>query len=151
MGSQHLNFFPAPYKTPVRAFAALMFPWSEGSALVCQIEGRGWCIPSGRVEPGETSLEAALRESAEESGASLRGVQYIGCYRISEHKQVRWADCFAGWVTDLSEIQVPTESHGRRFMTFAELEECYHLWNPLTELVFRHSLEVLQRAVQDRP
>jgi len=145
-GRQRLQFYPAPYRAPLRAFAALVFPWRESEVLVCDIEGRGWCIPSGRVEPFETSLEAVKREAVEEAGAILEDVQYIGCYYITERREVRWADCYTAHVADLVEIGMKEESRGRRFTTMAELPEIYHLWNPLTELVFLHSLEVLSRS-----
>ncbi len=118
--------------------------------LICDIQGRGWCIPSGRVEPRETSLEAALREALEEGGAQLSCSQYIGCYRISERQEVRWGDCFVARIASLGEIGMREESHGRKLVTFDELPIIYHLWNPLTERVFHHSLEVLSRASKDQ-
>jgi 8-oxo-dGTP diphosphatase len=145
-GRQTLEFFPAPFKAPLRAFAALVFPWCEDRVLVCDIESRGWCIPSGRVEPGESSLDAVLREAQEEGGAQLSDVQYIGCYRISEKQNLRWADVFAARVVELGEIGMAEESFGRRLVTLEELPAIYHLWNDLTEMVFAHSFEVVQRA-----
>lgn len=34
--------------------------------------GQGWWLPAGRVEPGETFAEAALRETLEEAGVRVR-------------------------------------------------------------------------------
>jgi 8-oxo-dGTP diphosphatase len=146
-GRQLLRFFPAPYHAPLRAFAALVFPWSEGKVLLCDIEGRGWCIPSGRVEPNETSLEAVKRESLEEAGAVLSDLQYIGCYQINDRNEVRWADCYTSHVKELVPIQNEAESKGRRFFAIEELAEAYHVWNELTAQVFQHSLEILERQV----
>jgi len=144
-GRQRLQFFPAPFRAPLRAFAGLVFPWDGEKVLIADIDGRGWCIPSGRVEPNETSMEAVKREALEEAGAILRDVQYIGCYHISERSEVRWADCFAARVDTLVEIGMQEESHGRKLVTIDELPEIYHLWNPLTKRVFEHSREVLER------
>jgi 8-oxo-dGTP diphosphatase len=144
-GRQLLRFYPAPFKAPLRAFAALVFPWQDEQVLVCDIEGRGWCIPSGRVEPDESSLEAVRRESLEEAGAILRDIQYIGCYEINERNERRWADCFTAHVEDLVEIQAANESKGRMFLSLPDLPQVYHLWNDLTEKVFEHSHEVLRR------
>ena len=58
-GRQKLEFYPAPFRSPLRAFAALVFPWHEEQVLLCNICDRGWCIPSGRVEPNESSLATA--------------------------------------------------------------------------------------------
>jgi 8-oxo-dGTP diphosphatase len=144
-GRQTLTFYPAPFRAPIRAFASLVFPFQERRVLICDITDRGWCIPSGRVEAFESSLETALREAVEEGGAILTQVQYIGCYQIRERNEMRWADCFAGLVQDLVEIGITEESRARRFVALEELPELYHNWNPLTELVFRHAYEVQER------
>ena len=144
-GRQKLEFYPAPFRAPLRAFAGLVFAWQDDRVLVCDIDGRGWCIPSGRVEPQESSLEAVRREALEEGGALLECIQYLGCYRISEKREVRWADCFAARVKDLGEITRKDESLGRQLVTVEELPSLYHLWNPLTEMLFDLSREVVVR------
>ena len=145
-GRQRLEFFPAPRKAPLRAFAALVFPWVEDRVVICDIAGRGWCIPSGRVEPNESSMEAVRREAAEEAGVEFCAVHYIGCYRITEKSEVRWADCFTARVKCLAEISMPEESRGRRIVSLDELPPIYHLWNELTERVFVHAQAALARA-----
>jgi 8-oxo-dGTP diphosphatase len=153
-GRQSLEFHPAPFRAPLRSFAALVFPWYQDKILLCDIEDRGWCIPSGRVEPDESSWEAALREAQEEAGAILSEMQYIGCYRITERREVRWADVFVARVVKLVELNPEFESRGRRMVTLAELPEIYHQWNDLTYEVFCHSRAVLDRhdaAVKANP
>ena len=145
-----MRFYPAPFRAPLRAFAGLVFPWRNGEVLVCDIVGRGWCIPSGRVEPTEESADAVRREALEEAGAVLSDVQYIGCYQITERNEVRWADCYAAHVADLVEIQVVEESTERRFMSQEDLPHHYHVWNELTDLVFQHSREVVERLDKHR-
>ncbi len=149
-GRQRLQFYPAPFRPPLRAFAALVFPWMDEKVLIADIEGRGWCIPSGRVEPNETSMEAAKREALEEAGGVLTDMQYIGSYEISERREVRWADCFVARVECLCDIRMIEESNGRKLVTLEELPSIYHLWNPLTERVFEHSKEILDRAKRCR-
>ncbi len=144
-GRQRLEFFPAPFRAPLRAFAALVFPWEAEQVLICDIEDRGWTIPSGRVEPFENSMEAAAREAHEEGGAILRDILYIGCYRMNDRSGVRWADVFSASVRALVEIPDEFESCGRRYAAMHELPALYHLWNPLTEAVFAHSLAELSR------
>jgi len=146
-GRQRLQFYPAPFRAPLRAFAGLVFPWLGDKVLICDIEDRGWCIPSGRVEPNETSLEAVIREALEEGGVELEGVQYIGCYQITERQAVRWADVYAAKVGKLVEITMTEESLGRKLVSVDELPDIYHLWNPLTEMVFQHSREIIERSV----
>lgn len=147
-GRQSLQFFPAPYKAPLRAFAALVFPWQDGKVLLCNIGDRGWCIPSGRVEPFETSLEAVRREAREEAGAEIECVQYIGCYRICEKGEVRWADVYVARVGAMGEISMPEESLGRQFVTMDELPEIYYEWSELTKCMFEYAREVMERAAK---
>ena len=145
---QTLTFFPAPFRAPLRAFAVLVFPWLSDKVLICQIADRGWCVPSGRVEPRESSIEAARRETAEESGAVLGDLHYFGCYQIRERQEVRWAELYAAEVSEMGEIQARNESKDRRFVTLGELPPIYHVWNPLTKLVFEHSYEAILRSHQ---
>lgn len=144
-GRQKLEFLPAPFRAPFRAFAALVFPWDGDRVLICNIEDRGWCIPSGRVEPDETSLDAAVREAREEAGAVLTDMVYLGCYRITTPDETRYADLFTGVVHELHEIPDGFESTGRQYRTIADLPEVYHLWNPLTEALFAHAYERIRR------
>lgn len=145
-GRQRLEFFPAPFRAPLRAFASMVFPWHGDQILLCDIYDRGWCIPSGRVEPDEHSRDAAWREAREESGAVLDEPLYIGCYRITERNEVKWADVYTARVRELREITHLDESRGRRFLDYHELPNVYHMWNPLLALVFEHSRAVLARA-----
>ncbi|MBN8452760.1 NUDIX domain-containing protein [Accumulibacter sp.] len=144
-GRQTLEFFPSPHKAPLRAFISLVFCWQQDQVLLCDIEDRGWCIPSGRVEPGETSCQAARREALEEGGVLLEQPIYIGCYRMSDKNAVRWADVFTARVEKLVEITCTEESHGRKLICPSKLPQEYHLWNPLVEQIFELSHEVIRR------
>ncbi|HLG93379.1 MAG TPA: NUDIX domain-containing protein [candidate division Zixibacteria bacterium] len=54
----------------------------EGLVLVVNQNGTSWSLPKGRLEPGETALEAAKREILEESGIShLELVADFGSYQ----------------------------------------------------------------------
>jgi 8-oxo-dGTP diphosphatase len=143
---QTLTFFPAPFRPPLRAFAVLVFPWQDDKVLICEIADRGWCVPSGRVEPRESSLEAGRRETIEEGGALLGDMHYVGCYQIRERRDIRWAELYAAEVAELVEIQARNESRDRRFASLSELPQIYHVWNPLTKLVFEQAYEAIQRS-----
>ncbi len=45
-----------------------------------------WCLPGGHIEPGESAAQAAVRETAEETGLSVRLQRLIGIYSIPEAK-----------------------------------------------------------------
>ncbi len=140
-----LEFVAAPCRPPFRPFAAMIFLWKDEKALLCNICDRGWTIPSGRVEAGEEGINAALREAHEEAGATARNVRYLGCYRISDPRNVRWAEVYVGEVDRLSPIPVESESNGRQLVSREDLPTVYHAWSDLFECMFDYSLEVLKR------
>ena len=49
----------------MRTVAGLLVYWNDKVLLVKQ---KAWSIPKGKVEENETFLEAAIRETAEETG-----------------------------------------------------------------------------------
>lgn len=63
--------------------AALVFALQAGAFVLADIAGRGWCIPGGRLEPGETPEQAAHRETHEEIGAILGPLEPLGHYILS--------------------------------------------------------------------
>jgi ADP-ribose pyrophosphatase YjhB (NUDIX family) len=68
---------PAPtYVTPA-AFVAVRDP--AGALLLVRRRDTGdWELPGGRVEPGESATDAAVRETAEESGVNVEITGVVG-------------------------------------------------------------------------
>ena len=69
----------------VRAAAAVIV--GEDGRLLLVRRGREpqrgrWSVPGGRVEPGETVAEAAVREAFEETGARVRAERELGVVRV---------------------------------------------------------------------
>ncbi|MGD8863603.1 MAG: NUDIX domain-containing protein [Myxococcales bacterium] len=48
--------------------------------LMLRAELPVWCLPGGRIEPGETPEQAAVREAAEETGLQVRLTGRVGRY-----------------------------------------------------------------------
>ncbi|MEJ5171375.1 MAG: hypothetical protein WHU10_10335, partial [Fimbriimonadales bacterium] len=78
----------------------------------------------------------------------LGDLLYLGTYQIREASNVRWASCYVCELESLGPIPEWTESSGCRLLRIDELPGVYHIWNQLTEQVFRYSFEVLQRHRQ---
>ena len=144
-GRRQLVFHPAPAHPPFRPFAAMVFVWQGDRTLLCRIPGRGWCIPSGRVEGTETGEEAARREAFEEGGVLIDDLRYLGCYQITERNAVLWAEAFTARAVDFVDIPEESESNARLLVDRDDLPCCYHFWDPLAEAVFEHAHSVAFR------
>jgi len=41
-------------------------------------KSNGWCLPGGKVEPGEKSIDGAIRETFEETGIKINIPTFVG-------------------------------------------------------------------------
>ncbi|KQL44151.1 nucleoside triphosphatase [Brevibacillus choshinensis] len=79
-----LTFDPSDYRQN-EARHVLIFPFWQGKLLFTRHRTRGIELPGGKIEPGESSLAAAVREVYEETGAVLEGIERIGQYTIDNY------------------------------------------------------------------
>jgi 8-oxo-dGTP diphosphatase len=106
---------------------------------------RGIELPGGKVEPGESSLSAAVREAYEETGSILDGIERIGQYTIN-HDMIK--DIYVARVLrfdyhpagkDVSETilfdQIPPTLKGNPLFSRILYDEVYPL---ALELALRH-------------
>ena len=82
-----------------------------------------WCIPGGHVDPGETFIEAAVRELQEETGIQLdEGCFFEAATYKNKDAEIHY---FIGHVDDQSPVNVVVDA----------MEEIGSAWiNPTTEL-----------------
>jgi len=118
--------------------------------LIANIAGRGYCTPSGRIEPNEPIEQAARREAYEETGAIVCDLQLLGYYRLQPCSTDEPDECVAPvFVTQLERLEpLPdgSESRGVRWATLNELPALYYQWSPLVEAVFRYASERSREA-----
>ena len=120
---------PKPPKRPVSALVVLHD--GAGNALLLERADKAgyWQSVTGSLEAGETPAQAALRETAEETGialppAALRDWHYSTVYEIYPH----WRHRYAAGVTRNTEHLSPPSSPQRPVRLS---EHTAHIWLPL--------------------
>ncbi|MBC8142960.1 MAG: NUDIX domain-containing protein [Armatimonadetes bacterium] len=124
--------------TGVARPAALVFPFYGDRVVLADIETRGWCIPSGHLEAGETAEDAVRRESVEEAGATLGKVAYLGYFVLTDRVTgvVRHAPTFIASVSSIGQIPDGTESRGATLANVEDVATLYFAWDALLAAVF---------------
>jgi len=155
---------------PTWNFSVVIVQNKEGKYLaVNETRQRGWWLPAGRVEPGETFEQAAHRETLEEAGIKilLKGilrVEYTASKSDSRMRVVYYAhpaddtlpksipdeeSLGAEWVT-LEEFKqkgkVPPGLRGDELIVWAKYLEAGGTVYPLSLLAKETSLPVVEKA-----
>lgn len=139
---ERATFIPRPSQG-APAHAALVFPFYGDKLVLAEIPGRGWCIPSGRLEPGETPEQAAEREAFEEAGVTVGRLVCLGHFVLtdSENGAIRHAPTFIADVQGLSDLPEGSESTGRLLANLEDISGLYYAWDELLAAVFEEAAE----------
>jgi 8-oxo-dGTP diphosphatase len=127
-------------------YAVIVIAFFGERVVMADIRGRGVCVPSGKLEPGETIDQAAVRETFEETGAHLDSNrrQLFGCYRMTSRKaasgeqprQIRYSVCFVAEATHFEPIPPSSESDGYFLLAPEDVADHYFIWDDLLAAVF---------------
>ena len=130
-----------PWETPVSSVCcALMRPDEE--ILLVDVLKRGWDLPGGHMEPGETPREALVREMLEETGLTeeaysepvLVGWLLIRPAQGSSRCMLVYSAVYRGSI-DVFETKVPGEIGDIRFWSKREVppEVALRVWWPFVK------------------
>ena len=93
--------------TRVRAGVGLVVRNADGDVLLERRSDNGlWCLPGGRVEPGESLLQTALREAKEETGLTIVVTRLLGVDSGPEDRIVIYPDNVVQLVDILLEASI---------------------------------------------
>ncbi|MDR7071638.1 NUDIX hydrolase [Fictibacillus barbaricus] len=77
-----INSAPQIYSPPKHIVSAATIVINEkGEILLIKGPRRGWEMPGGQVEEGESLKEAAIRETKEESGIDIEVLNFCGVFQ----------------------------------------------------------------------
>jgi 8-oxo-dGTP pyrophosphatase MutT (NUDIX family) len=116
---------------PRRAAGVVVFRRSEGGVRLLVLRAyRNWDFPKGMIEPGESELEAAKRETAEETGLTGLDFPFGDAHKDTvAYAGGKIARYFIA-ETDTTDIELPVspelgrpEHHEWRWVGFDEAEE----------------------------
>ena len=86
----NVSWAPIPNKVSIHTgspdtvvTASLVIVSSPDGILLTRVRSRGWDLPGGHVEDGETPQEAAYRETVEEAGVVLKSLHEVGFLRLT--------------------------------------------------------------------
>lgn len=130
--------------------AALVFPFYGDRVALADIATRGWCIPSGHIEPEETPEDAVRREAQEEAGVTLGETRCIGYFVLTdaETSNIRYAPTYVGSVQALGEVPAGSESRGRQLVPVEDVAGMYFAWDDLLASVFTYAYDIKQEYLR---
>ena len=123
----------------------------KGKVLVCNINGRGFTIPGGHIDDGETAVDCLTREASEEACVGLANMRLLG-FVEADHRansdfdgQYPLRSVQAIYRADVAKVagfDARQESTDRRFVTTSELPKVHHEWNAVLGEALNAALEV---------
>jgi 8-oxo-dGTP diphosphatase len=103
----HFHDPEAPAATVVVPSVFVAVREEQGSLLLVRRSDSGaWELPGGRVDVGESAVDAAIRETAEEAGLHVRITGLVGLFSDPAHvvrsasggeTRQQFVACFHGW------------------------------------------------------
>ncbi|MBI4026494.1 MAG: NUDIX domain-containing protein [Verrucomicrobia bacterium] len=108
--------------TRVKVGTAIVLRDHEGRVLLEKRKDCGlWGLPGGKVDPGESVMDCALREAIEETGLTVRITRLVGIYSEPKGRIVTYPN--NGEVVHLVDVAVEAEIVSGKLSFSDESEE----------------------------
>lgn len=109
---------------PLAQSSVIPFRVRDGTLEFCvitSIRARHWGFPKGLIDPGETPIEAALKEAWEEAGLRGRVIgESLGAYRYEKWGEILEVDVFVMQVESVADVWLEAGVRDRRWATAEE-------------------------------
>jgi len=147
--ASRVEFLPATAPPGLPVTAVKIYVFQDDKLLLTHINTRGWDLPGGHIEAGETAEEAVVRELKEETGAGVSRFGLIGYLKVTNEKENKVnrkyprVSCIlvykgAGLTFD-QRHQFQLEASASRLVPLRELAKVHHDWN-------EHKAQVVEYA-----
>jgi 8-oxo-dGTP diphosphatase len=117
--------------------AAVIYAFKSDELLIIKNQ-RGWDIPGGHIEPGETPEQAIARELTEEAAARVEHIQLAGYLHVTKlkdnqrNKAYPTVGCivvYRGEGIHLNEYNQQFETTDRMMLPVEQLPQYHHKWS----------------------
>lgn len=128
--------------------AVLLFPFYGDRVVLADNVERGWCIPAGGVEPGESPEHAMHREAMEEAGLTIGRMACIGWYVLSNPAIAgdrRVCPTFIGEVQHIGDWTDREEVRAVQMVNIEDVADQYYRWDTLMAQVFSYADQMRKR------
>jgi 8-oxo-dGTP pyrophosphatase MutT (NUDIX family) len=145
-----VEFIPTNEAPSLPITAVKIYAIEDGKLLLAKV-GRGWDVPGGHIEPGETPGIALVRELKEETGASAERYTLLGYLKIvnvkenERNKRYPKLSCSLVYKAegltfdkdyDLSQF----ESTDQRLVPFGEVGDYHHNWTDMKKQILEYAV-----------
>lgn len=137
--NSRVEFFPGTAFPELPVTAVKIYVFQDNELLLTNINARGWDLPGGHVEPGETPEQAIVRELHEETGAQVKRLRFIGYLKITNEKanernrkypKVSCILVYKGYEATLDgNHSFQLEASESKFVPLDQLPQIHHDWN----------------------
>jgi 8-oxo-dGTP pyrophosphatase MutT (NUDIX family) len=112
---------------PLAQASVIPFRFHDGQlefCLITSIRARKWGFPKGLIDPGETAIEAGLKEAWEEAGLTGKVVgEPLGRYQYEKWGETLEVEVFLMQVDSAADTWLEAEQRDRRWATGQETLE----------------------------
>lgn len=143
-GSTRAQFQPCEIIPDVSLVTSCMVCVVHKNKILLAKPPRGWGLPGGRMEPGESPEDCARREVYEEASIDLGRLRLIGAWHIKKIFPSKYNDRYPEqayqllYLADIKQVKDFAPSHeslAREFVGFDEVRDYHHDFDNFAEIM----------------